>query len=93
MTVANVAKCLEDSVPRHMLPSLERELGVPPRDAGKEGHPLTGVKFWMLSNPTSSWQKFAAALYSSGLDEALRKLKDLRVLPAQGNSSITKSTG
>ena len=76
--------CLKDSVPRHMLPTLERELGVPPRDPGHNTHLFTGIKLWRLSNPTASWQKFAVALFSSGLDGALQRLKDLKLLPAQG---------
>ena len=85
LTVANVKNCLEDSVPRHLFPTLERELGVPPRDTREDKHPLTGVKLWLLSNPTASWHKLAIALYSSTLDGALRRLKELKLLSNQGN--------
>ena len=85
LTVANVKNCLEDSVPRHMFPTLEMELGVTPRDTREDRHPLTGVKLWLLSNPTASWHKFAIALYSSTLDGALRRLKELKLLSNQGN--------
>ena len=84
LTVANIENCLEDSVPRHMLPTLERELGVPPRDTREDSHSLIGVKLWLLSNPTASWQKMAISLYSSTLDGALRRLKELKLLPTQG---------
>ncbi|CAI8056640.1 hypothetical protein GBAR_LOCUS30868, partial [Geodia barretti] len=86
LTVANVKNCLEDSVPRHMFPTLERELGVPHRHTREDSHPLTGMKLWLLSNPTASWQKFAIALYSSTLDGALRRLKELKLLSAQDSS-------
>ena len=91
LTVANIENCLEDSVPRHMFPTLERELGVPPRDTREDSHSLTGVKLWLLSNPTASWQKMAIALYSSTLDGALRRLKELKLLPTQGGvpNSVT----
>ena len=91
LTVANVKNCLEDSVPRHMFPTLERELGVTPRDTREDSHPLTGVKLWLLCNPTASWQKLAVALYSSTLDGALRRLKELKLLSNQGNRLLFPS--
>ena len=85
LTVGNIGRCLKDSVPSNMLRILERELGVPPRDSRGNSHHLTGLKTWLLGDKTASWQKFAAGLYSSTLDEALWKMEDLKLLPVKGN--------
>ena len=82
LTVANIERCLKDSVAPHMMPALEKELRVAPRDT--RGHPLTGVKMWLLFYPTASWQKLALALYTCTLDGALRRINELKLLPAQG---------
>ena len=82
LTVANIERCLKDSVAPHMMPALEKELRVPPRDT--RGHPLTGVKMWLLFDPTASWQKLALALYTCTLDGALRRINELKLLPALG---------
>ena len=82
LTVANIERCLVDSVPRHMLGTLIRELRVPPRDTAEDT--LCGVKMWLLFDATASWQKLAMALYSCNLDGALKKLKELNHLPIQG---------
>ena len=91
LTVANIERCLKDSVAPHMMPALEKELRVPPRDT--RGHPLTGVKMWLLFDPTASWQKLALALYTCTLDGALRRMNELKLLPAQGRDKpFTVST-
>ena len=82
LTVANIERCLKDSVVPHMMPALEKELRVPPRDT--RGHPLTGVKMWLLFDPNASWQKLALALYTCTLDGALRRIHELKLLAAQG---------
>ena len=84
LTVVNIEKCLEDSVPKHMLETLSLELGIPPQHTRGDPYSLIGVKVWLLVDPTASWQKFAVALYSSTLDGALKKLKELKFLPLQG---------
>ena len=86
LTVANIERCLKDSVAPHMMPALEKELRVPPRDT--RGHPLTGVKMWLLFDPTASWQKLALALYTCTLDGALRRINELKLLPAQGRGKL-----
>ena len=85
LTVTNIERCLKDSVAPHMMPALEKELRVPPRDT--RGHPLTGVKMWLLFDPTASWQKLALGLYTCTLDGALRRMNELKLLPAQGRGS------
>ena len=82
LTVANIERCLVDSVPRHLLGALNRELRVPPRDTAEDT--LCSVKMWLLFDSTASWQKFAMALYSCNLDGALKILKELKYLPIQG---------
>ena len=84
LTVGNIEKCLEDSVPKHMLETLSLELGIPPQHTRGNPYCLIGVKVWLLVDPTASWQKFAIALYASTLDGALKKLKELKFLPLQG---------
>ena len=71
-----------DSVPRHMLGTLNRELRVPSRYTAEDT--LCGVKMWLLFDSTASWQKLAMALYACNLDGALKKLKELNHLPIQG---------
>ena len=85
LTVGNIDMCLGDSVAPRMVPHLERELGVPPRD--QRGLLLTGVKMWLLFDPTASWQKLAMALYVCTLDQALRRLKECKLLPSQGRNN------
>ena len=82
--MGNIEKCLEDSVPKHMLENLSLELGIPPQHTMGDPYSLIGVKVWLLVDPTASWQKFAIALYASTLDGALKKLKELKFLPLQG---------
>ena len=82
LTVGNIEWCLEDAVTPHMMVTLEKELGVPPRDSRRLF--LTGVKMWLLFDPTASWQKLAMALYVCSLDQALRRMKDHKLLPSQG---------
>ena len=84
LTVGNIERCLDDSVAPRMISALERELGVPPRDS--RGLLLTGVKMWLLFDPTASWQKLAMALYVCTLDEALRRMKEYKLLPSQGTN-------
>ena len=86
LTVANVERCLQDNVPLPMWKTLHRELRVPPRDTAEEYRTISGVKIWILLDPTASWQRFAMALYSSTLDGALKQLKGLKMLPIQGLS-------
>ena len=84
LTVDNIEKCLEDSVPKHMLETLSLELGILPKHTMGNPYSLIGVKVWLLVDPTASWQKFAVSLYASTLDGALKKLKELKFLPLQG---------
>ena len=91
LTVGNIKTCLDDAVPIHEMETLSQELGVPARHIGNDAHcertrvdAFCGVKVWVLLESTASWQKFAIALYSSKLDEALKKLKQLQLLPLQG---------
>ena len=77
--------CLRD-VPLHMWKTLHRELRVPPRETAEEDCTLSGVKIWLLTNPSASWQVFAMALYASRLDGALKEVKRLNLLPHAGNT-------
>ena len=75
--------CLRD-IPLHMWKTLHRELRVPPRKTAEDDCTLSGVKIWLLTNPSASWQVFAMALYVSRLDGALKELKNLNLLPHKG---------
>ena len=75
--------CLKD-IPLYMWKTLHRELRVPPRETAEEACALSGVKIWLLTNPSASWQVFAMALYVSRLDGALKEVKRLNLLPQKG---------
>ena len=85
--MANIKRCLMDTVPSYMWETLHRELQVPPRDQRGESSLLLGIKIWLLFDRNATWQKLAMALYSSTLDGALRQLRMLQLLPMQGTSS------
>ena len=84
LTMGNIGRCLEDNVPLHMWKTLHQELRVPPRETAEEECTVGGVKLWLLTDPSASWQRFAMALYSSSLDGALKTLKALKLLPEKG---------
>ena len=80
----NMDKCVKD-IPLRMWKVLHQELRVPPRHNAEEDCTISGVKVWLLTEPTASWQKFAMALYSSTLDGALKCLKSLNLLSYNGS--------
>jgi len=67
-----------------MWKTLHHELRVPLRQTAEEACTLSGVKIWLLTNPSASWQVFAMALYASRLDGAMKELKRLNLLPQKG---------
>ena len=73
-------------MPQHMWKTLHCELRVPPRQTAEEDCTVSGVKVWLLTNPSASWQVFAMALYASRLDGVLKEVKRLDLLPNTGNS-------
>ena len=82
--MGNIEKCLKDNLPLPMWKILHQELRVPPCETAEEDSTLSGVKIWLLIDPSASWQQFAMALYSSTLDGALKTLKGLKLLPEKG---------
>ena len=85
LNIRNISMCLRD-MPQHMWKTLHRELRVPPRETAEDNCTISGVKIWLLTNRSASWQVFAMALYASRLDGALKELKRLNLLPDTGNS-------
>ena len=84
LNMKNMDKCVKE-IPQLMWKELHQELRVPPRHIAEEDCTISGVKVWLLTEPTASWQKFAMALYSSTLDDALKCLKSLNLLSYNGS--------
>ena len=84
LKMKNMDKCVKE-IRLCMWKELHQQLRVPPRHNAEEDCTISGVKVWLLTEPTSSWQKFAMALYSSTLDGALKCLKNLNLLPHYGS--------
>ena len=84
LNMKTIEACLEDNVALHMWQTLDTELNVPPRQINEKSPTLPGVKLWLLTEPSASWQNFAMALYSATLDNALRKLKAMNLLSSKG---------
>ena len=82
LCMKNILQCLNGNL---TLPSpVHKELRIPPRHIAVGDRRLLGVKLWLLTNSTASWQQFAMALYMSAMDDAVRQLKSLNLLSVKG---------
>ena len=77
-------KTIEACLEENMSPKLDVELKVPERNTNEECFTLSGVKLWILTEPSASWQSFAMSLYSAELDTALQKAKAKNLLTPKG---------
>ena len=67
-----------------MWKKLYHELRIPLRHTPVEECTMSGFKLWILKSREATWQQFAMALYTSTLDDALDKMKELNLLPKIG---------
>ena len=67
-----------------MSSKLDVQLKVPERKTNEDYFPLLGVKLWILTESSASWQSFVMSLYSAELDTALQKAKAKKLLTPKG---------
>ena len=77
-------KTIEACLEENMSQKLDVELKVPEQNTNEECFTLSGVKLWILTEPSASWQSFAMSLYSAELDTALQKAKAKNLLTPKG---------
>ena len=59
-------------------------MSVPPLGDGCKNY-LMGIKLWLLTSPSRSWEELAWGLYRSHLDRALEEIKRQHIVLAPGN--------
>ena len=72
-----------------MWSKLHQELKIPSCHTVGDDWALSGLKYWILVDAEPTWAKLAMALYTSTLDDALQKMRQLNFLPAIGSYNST----